>query len=151
MNEFDKWLQKFQHLCSKKEYCCSELLEKLDKTMLTKLEKQKLIDSLKKDGYVNEERYIQAFVHDKLKLNKWGKQKIRYALLSKKLDEKLVDKILNEVMSEQEYIHLFLPIARTKWTSIKADNEFSKKNKLIQYLRQKGLEYSIIEKILDKL
>ena len=39
-----------------------------------------ITDRLVDENFINEQRYTQAFVHDKFSLNRWGKNKIAATL-----------------------------------------------------------------------
>lgn len=150
MNEYKNWLQRMQRLCSAKEYCKYDIFEKLKKSELSEAEKEKLIQELVKQNFINEERYVQALVHDKLFLNKWGATKIRYILKQKGIQPELYQYLFKNI-EEEKYIQVFTSIAKSKWESIKDSDAYIRKQKLIRYLMGRGVEYEVAEKIYDLL
>lgn len=150
MDEVKKWLAKMQRCCSIKEYCKHDILEKLNKSNLNQKDKIKIIDELVKDNFVNESRFVKAFIHDKLYLSKWGITKIKYALQQKEINPELYQDILQEI-EEEQYIQSFLSLAQSKWKSLKHIAPYLRKQKLIRYLIGRGVEYEIAEKILRLL
>ena len=44
--------------------------------------------------YVDDSRYTESFVHDKIRYNKWGRRKIEQALWMKKVDSAISSPIL---------------------------------------------------------
>jgi regulatory protein len=136
-----------QALCSKKEYCKSEIQAKLLKSELTTDEKKNIIAQLEQEDYINEMRYTKAFVHDKLFLSHWGKIKIQFALNQKKINPVILSEVLKHITKE-EYIHVFLPIAKAKWKTIKEENDLIKKQKTITFLIGKGIEYTLADEIV---
>ncbi len=150
MDKSKNWLQKMQVLCSKKEYCTSEIIAKLPKDELSPEEIQEIINKLKKENYLNEHRYVSAFVHDKLFYTHWGKIKIRYALMQKYIDTEIISEVMDSI-DKNEYIQLFVPVARAKWKAFKKENASIKKQKTIKYLMSKGLEYDIAASIVEVL
>ena len=72
MDEVKKWLTQMQRWCSVKEYCKHDILEKLNKSNLNQEDKIKIMDELVQHNYINESRFVKAFIHDKLYLSKWG-------------------------------------------------------------------------------
>lgn len=150
MDEVKKWLKQMQRWCSVKEYCKHDILKKLDKSNLNQEDKIKIIDELVKHNFINELRFVKAFIHDKLYLNKWGKTKIQYALKLKEINPELYQGILQEI-EEDKYIQSFLSLAQSKWESLKHTDPYSRKQKLIRYLMGRGVEYEIAEKIQQLL
>jgi len=150
MDEYKNSLQRIQRLCSAKEYCKYDIREKLTKSELNEGDKEKLIQELVKQNFINEERYVEAFVHDKLFLSKWGTTKIRYALRQKGINAELFQELLKEI-EEEKYIQAFTAIAKSKWKSIKDSDSYIRKQKLIRYLMGRGVEYEIAEKIYNLL
>ncbi|GAB4446297.1 MAG: hypothetical protein Fur0028_00680 [Bacteroidales bacterium] len=146
MDDYKKWLMQMQRWCSTKEYCISDINEKLKKSTLSEDDRKKIIDDLLKQNYINERRYIQAFIHDKLFLSKWGITKIKFALKQKNIPPELFMDILKEI-EEEKYIQSFMALATSKWESLKESDPYIRKQKLIRYLMGRGVEYDIAEKI----
>lgn len=149
-NEKTFLLNKLLKLCSQKEICINDAYEKMQDSDLKHDEKDEIIKILCQKGFIDEKRYAKAFVHDKIFINKWGKVKIKYYLKLKKINEQLISNALSEIEKE-EYIKIFLSVAKTKLKSIKENNEIKRKQKLIQYLMQKGVEFEIADEIWKRL
>ncbi len=151
MTEKENWLNKLRMLCSKKEMCKSEVMDKLNKSHLSQSEKNSIIETLINEKFIDEVRYVQAFINDRLKLNGWGKQKIKYALLQKEISESLFEKIWESNVNDEEYLEKFIKLASSKLKTIKAIDDLEKKRKLMNFLLQRGVEYETIETIWSKL
>ncbi len=68
-----------------------------------------IIASLTEDGFLSDSRYAAAFARDKAHLLGWGPQKIRYALLSKHLDDDIVNEavaLVDDSASANQLEHL---------------------------------------------
>ena len=74
-------------LCGRKEYCRSEITEKLAVRKLSPGDIDHILLALEKEKFIDEDRYAGTFTRDKLRLNRWGKVKIRYLLRQKKIPE----------------------------------------------------------------
>ena len=99
-----------------------------------------------KQNYINEQRYVQAFIHDRLYLSKWGLTKIKFALKQKNINAELYKEIINEI-EEEKYVQSFISLAKSKWKNLKESDPYVRKQKLIRYLMGRGIEYDIAEKI----
>ncbi len=151
MTEKENWLNKLRMLCSKKEMCKSEVMIKLSKSHLSQVEKDSIVEALVKEKFIDEKRYVQAFIHDKLKFNGWGKQKIKYALLHKNISESLFEEIWKTTVDNEIYLEKLIKQANTKLKTIKATDEYERKRKLVNFLLQRGVDYETIEKIWSRI
>ena len=61
-----------------------------DKNMI-----DKIIEQLIKEGLINDDRYIKAFIEDKVNLTNWGPNKIERELLNMNMDGSIVKQVLS--------------------------------------------------------
>jgi len=141
--EIDKHLQWALRLCSQREYCQYDIRLKLREKGVELEEVEQVIAELIKHNYLNDERYVRAFVHDKSKLQGWGPEKIRYALRAKQLPDTLIRMALAEIdpNARKETLRHLL---ETKRRSIKATSESDLRVKLIRYALSRGFSYEDI-------
>ncbi len=142
-------LSKAMAICSKKEYCKAEIVQKLQKWNLEEKHINSLINKLLEDNFINEERYAEAFVKDKFRFNKWGKIKIKSHLRLKKIEEDLIYKALN-LIDDEDYTNTIENLVLSKKKSIKARNDFEQKQKLLRFLAQRGFEPGLVSEIIDR-
>ena len=84
--EYKKVYLFLSNKCSKKELSSREALVFCSKYQLKIVEKNKLINELKKNQYIDHLRYANAYTHDRFNLYYWGKIKIRHHLLQKGIE-----------------------------------------------------------------
>lgn len=137
-------------LCARKEMCTSDIQQKLSRHEFSDTEKETIIRQLKAEKYIDEQRYAHSFVHDKSRFNKWGKVKIRYALVKKSIPGEIIDKALAEFPDELFSASL-LHILQTKNKTIKYRHTLERRNKLIKFALGRGFEMKDILLCLDKL
>ena len=70
---FKASVNKAMALCSRREYCISEVMDKLHSWGTDADDNARIIELLKKDNFINEERYALAFVKDKFNCTFRGK------------------------------------------------------------------------------
>ncbi len=99
--EKKKALQKAMRLCRRSEKCAKDVREKLFHWKIASDWHDEIIAQLYEQNFLDDRRYVESYVHDKIYLNKWGKQKVRYALQLKGLLASLVNEILEEVDKER--------------------------------------------------
>ena len=54
-------------------------------------------------------------------------------------------------IKDEEYLKIFMNLAKIKLKSIIEKDEFKKKQKLVQFLMQKGVEFEIANEIWNNL
>lgn len=140
-------LQKARHFCDYQERCVQEVREKLKHWNARPEVIEHLIIKLENEGYIDEDRYVRAFALGKLRHNKWGRNKIIYALREKKIPELIIQIGLQEIESE-EYLHVLRSLLSAK--RIDEPNPIKYKAKLAQYAIQKGFQPSLVWQVINE-
>lgn len=136
------------NLCSKSERCRSEIHAKLQNYKLNEADIEKVLSTLEKEKFIDESRFAAMFASDKLRFNKWGKIKIRYMLVQKKVHGDIIDRALDE-MDINEYEEVLIQEITKKKKSIGSGNLWEVRNKLFRFAMQRGFESDLIRKVLD--
>ncbi len=140
-------LKRVSRLCSTREKCISEIRNKLISFELEEKDIEEIICFLKEHNFLNEERYAQFFVNDKLRFNKWGKLKVKNALKQKKIPKIFILKAIENFNSEEYFKIIEKEIYKKKKTLYKKNQEEQKK-KIINFSMSRGFELEIVMKIL---
>lgn len=147
---FKETLQKMKLLCSRQEKCTKEIETKLAGYNLSEQEIRKIITILSGDNYINDERFANSFVHDKLKFNKWGKIKIKYQLKLKGINDEHILKVLENI-NDEEYIQIIKSELIKRYKRIRTSNPLIIKNKLIHFGQSKGFETDLLFQVVKEL
>lgn len=148
--EFEKYLIKSQAYCSRAEKCESDVRTYLYKQGVDSETISKIIESLVDDKFVDNERYARAFVSDAFKFNKWGRLKIRQALLVKGISDKIMAEPLAEI-DDAEYMSLLENVLRSKLKSVRGDDEYKIKASVFRFAYSRGFEPELVDKVWVKL
>ena len=138
-------LNKARKYCSYQERCIAEIKSRLIQWKASERTIEMIIQNLEKEDYINEERYAISFTLGKLRNNKWGKNKIFYAMSQKRIPEIYIQMGLNEI-DDEEYINTLKFILSSK--KIDEKDEFKRNNKLVRYAVQKGFQASFAWKVI---
>lgn len=141
-------LKKLGDLCAKTEHCSGEIIEKMYKMGLPEDAKTRIMEKLTKYSYVDDERFTNAYVYDKIRYNKWGRRKIEQALWAKRIDNKIANLVLDAVPDE-EYLSVLRPLLKSKYPTIKAETDYERSVKLIKYALGKGFTFDLIKQCID--
>ena len=148
--KFDEALKYGMDLCARQERCRSEVLEKLEARKISPDNIEKILDSLVKEKFIDENRYANAFTRDKLKFNKWGKMKIRLMLHRKQIPEREIQHALSQI-DEEFYRQILREELSKKRRTIKGGNAFDIRGKLFRFATQRGFEPGDIHSLLDEV
>lgn len=146
----DKAIEKAMIYCSKMERCKFDLKQKFFKWGVTEKESEQIIARLEEGKFLNESRYIEAFVRGKYYYNKWGKVKIKYNLMLKGLEESIVDAHLDTI-EDTEYEALICEQLRRKNLTLKTEDSYQRKTKLIRFAQSRGYETEIALNCVDTM
>ncbi len=142
-------LYKAAAYCSLAERCESEVRLKLTAWGMSEEALQDtIIDYLYDEKYLSEERYCRAFVHDKLRYQKWGRIKIRAMLQQKRLSAHCIREAMNTI-NEEEYLHILKEILNQKEKTLQREKPEICRAKLLRFAASRGFCYTEVEKVLD--
>lgn len=137
-------------ICAKKEYAPSEIREKLQRMNLAPEVVDTLITRLKKERYIDESRFAESYIRDKIRFNKWGKRKIEMHLIQKKIPRQVIDSAF-ELFSDQQLTESLQLILEKKRKSIAGKTEYERNGKLIRYALGRGYAMEDIMSCLKKM
>lgn len=143
-------LAKIAAYCSKAERAESDVRRKLILWELEPVETERIINRLQKENFLNEERFCRCFIKDKLQFNKWGKRKIIFELKKKHVSEQTISNCFSESETE-DFEEALLKILVSKEKTVKAKDDFDKKNKLIRFALGRGYSYEQVQRCLSKI
>ncbi|MDR2886949.1 MAG: RecX family transcriptional regulator [Bacteroidales bacterium] len=143
-------LTKAMQICSRQEYCISDIEKKLEQWEVSKPDMYEITDILQKENFINEERYATAFAKDKFNYNKWGKIKIASHMKIKKIPMTIIDMALDSIDSSR-YITTLETIIKTHRKSVKAKNSYELKAKLMRFGLSRGFESSLLYELLGNI
>jgi regulatory protein len=144
-------LSKAMALCSRQEYSETDIRGKLKFWGTSPEDIDSIVEQLIKEKFVDDLRFTIAFVRDKVRLNKWGRIKIRYMLSMDKVKHSMIDQALEEI-DEEIYADALQELLQKKARKLKSEsNPFTKRQKLIKFAQGRGFEIDLIIKQMKDL
>ena len=141
-------LMRLESLCARSEQSTWELQQKLIKWGLAQGDISKIMNELIKGRFVDDNRFAQAYCRDKFRFSRWGRIKIRHALLLKRISKDFIDAALEEI-DEQEYESTLLEILISKSRLIDDVRSYDGKTRLFRYAVSRGYEPAIVAKMIN--
>lgn len=142
--------QKAAFICSKSEKCTFEIQEKLKLWELSADDSELVIEKLKAEKYIDDERFARAYVKDKFRFNHWGKQKIAHMLRSKNISSDIQELAFEEIEEERYSDHL-RKLLTDKAKSTKGKDKYDIRNKLMRFAMGRGFESNQISTVLKEM
>lgn len=136
-------LEKGASFCAYQERCQQEVREKLYSLKLDKEDVEEVLSLLIQEKFIDEVRFAKAYSGGKFRQKKWGRKKITQHLKLKQISDYCIKKGLEEI-SETAYLTTLKNEIEKKKATLKDKNQFTRKNKLINYALSKGYEYELI-------
>lgn len=147
---FDRALGKAMRYCSYQERCKSDLTNRLTAWNVEKSEWKRILDDLFADDFLNETRYVEAFVRGKFNMKRWGKNKIKMGLMSKHIfNEKQFEEIFDSEIGEEDYLIAIKELIEKKSLLINDEDELVKRDKIYRYMLNKGYESELVANELN--
>jgi regulatory protein len=112
---------------------------------------EKVLAQLTAQKFIDDRRYAAAYTREKLRASGWGAHKIAAALRAKGISREIVTEALETHLEpEAQGERLATRLAR-KLPSIKGDNPYEKRSKLIRYGLSLGYDYDTVTDEVDKI
>jgi recX family len=136
--------------CSKKEYCSADVLAKLRRWELPEKDIAEIMAFLVKNRFLDDTRFAEAYARDKFRFNRWGKLKIAQMLRRKQVADSVIGQAL-AALPEEDTDATCMELLRQKNKSIKDEDPYKRKAKLIRFALSRGFEYETVNRCLSHL
>jgi regulatory protein len=145
----EKVLDRMRNLCSRREYCRSDIMKKVVSALDGDKERaENVMEILVAERYIDEFRYASAFARDKSSISGWGETKIRYMLSSKGVPREVIDKALEEIDGSKAMTRLE-KLMESKYRSLKEDPQC--RLKMLRFGLGRGYGYDEVSEVLEFL
>ncbi len=144
-----KVTDRMRNLCSRREYCSSDIMKKAaaaldgDEDMAAEIV-SKLID----EKYIDDLRYASAFARDKSSISGWGEVKIRYMLSAKGIARDVIAEALGEV-DDAKKVDRLEKLMENKARSLKGDAQA--RLKMLRFGMGRGYRYDEVAEVTDRI
>ncbi len=143
-------LNRLTSLCSRSEYSTFDIRKKMVSWQFDESLQEKLLARLVSERYVDDARYARSLVNDKLRLNRWGSQKIRSALIQKHIAKDIIEEVLSEV-DPSKYVATLRELLRQKSHTINTPSPYERNVRLHRFALSRGFTSDIIRQCLPEI
>lgn len=143
-------LTQLMRLCARSEKSSGDALRLMRAWGVEETQREGVLNTLREQKFIDDERYAAAFVREKTNLSGWGTFKIRAALVRKGIAAPLVDAALAQMDASQQTKRLETLLAK-KVQTIRYGSPYELKNKLLRYGLSLGYAYDTVSDTLAGL
>lgn len=143
-----RFIIEMERFCAYQERSTFEIKTKLYRKGATESQVELIIKHLVARNFLNETRFVEAFVQGKSRIKQWGAQRIKSGLIAHHISEPLINQALASLskLDAQANLQRWL---QKKQNSLKSDEEGPKKRaKIIRFLLSKGFSLDEILKVV---
>ncbi|MEO5906464.1 MAG: regulatory protein RecX [Saprospiraceae bacterium] len=135
--------------CSEAERSTHDVFTKLVSWAITPEEGEIIIQKLKKENFLNDERYANSYVREKWNLDHWGKVKIEHALKQKNIEDGFIQKSLSTIDND-DYQNQLYKVLQKKWNEVKSEKTDDSLRSLMMFGLNRGFEEELILEWIEK-
>lgn len=143
--------RKVTAFCSRAERSPQEVLQWMERHGVAPSEGVEILEDLKKERFIDEERFIRAYTADKLRFSHRGPLRIKQELRALNLPENQIDRLVEEVMEENDYLKILETLLLGKINAVDSQVPEELQRKVIQWAYAKGFELDDIFTVLRKI
>jgi len=111
-----------------------------------------VINDLNGYKYLDDEVFAESYINDRMNFRPCGRFLIKNELKERGIAENIIERKINELISEEREVESAIKLALQKSKTISANTEKSKGiQKVKAYLQSKGFSFDIISQAIDLL
>lgn len=137
-----------KNFCAYQERSEHEVERKLKAMWVDPDQIAEIIDKLKNENYLNEERFVELFVRSKVNQKRWGEKKIRQALAHHLIQSSAITREILKIDPEQ-YRKNLVYIAEKKYRQLHDLPPDKRLLRLKSYMYMLGYDMPLIEEVIE--
>jgi len=140
---FTRVQQVMEQYCAYRDRCTSEVHRRLRDFDLSTEQQETILAELEGLGYLDDARFAASFVRGKFRIKKWGRMKIRAALLALHIPAEFIQRALDQI-EDEEYHVVMSELAEKKHRDLGGTTDWKRQQQLVRYLLQRGFESDLV-------
>lgn len=136
--------------CSGTERCIQDVEKKLSAAGLPPEATERIISRLLREKFIDESRFANSFINDKLRFNKWGRIRIDYELKKRGIPDNIRAEAMENI-DRDLYVETLYNLLKSKKKSVKAKDRREEYYKLLRFAAGRGFQSHEINVCLKDL
>lgn len=133
-------LQSLMRMCARSERSSGDALRLMKRWGVADDAARKVLSRLQSERFIDDSRYAEAFVRDKLNLSGWGIYKIKSALRAKGVSKEIVEEVVSPMLEQTDMAERLEEIMRRRMRTLKYSSAYEAKTKLIRFAAGRGYD-----------
>lgn len=146
----DEAYNKYSALCARQECCRHDLAEKMVRKGMSEQAIATVLEQLTSEGFIDEERFCRAFIHDKLHFSKWGKIRLRTELRMRRIAHETIEQCLREI-DDEDYLDILKELLQAYTPTVTAKSSYEMQCKIVRFAYQHGFEQALSLPLAESL
>ena len=143
-------LVSLMNLCAKSEKCSADARRLMRGWGVSVADAERVLQRLVAERFIDDSRYAEAFVREKINLSGWGVYKITATLRQKGISGEVISSAL-EQCSGMDMAERLGSILTRKLRTVKAKNSADLRAKLLRYALGQGYDFSTAKEVVESL
>ncbi len=136
--------------CARAEKSSGDAMRLMSRWGVTSEHRAGVLQQLIAEKFIDDRRFAEAFVREKLNLSGWGARKIASSLKVKGISDGIVSEVLSDLDRDSMEERLFAKIER-KTRSVKYKDKYELKAKLLRHAAAQGYDYATASQVITEL
>lgn len=146
-----KSLQKALQLISIRPRSTGELRERFKKEGFFEETIESSLNYLIDNGYLNDEVFAERFAKSKIQKKDMGEAALRFELHKKGLSKQIIENVIRRIVAETPPLDMAIRAAKKKLRTIRTTETIKKRQKIYQFLTQRGFSAEVIHRVIAEL
>jgi regulatory protein len=133
-------LQSLMRMCARSERSSGDALRLMKRWGVADDEARKVLARLQAERFIDDRRFAEAFVRDKLNLSGWGAYKIKMSLRAKGVAREIIEEVASTMIEATDMKERLEEIMQRKLRTLKYSSTYEAKTKLIRFAASRGYD-----------
>lgn len=135
-------------LCAKAERSSGDAMRLMRRWGLSNADARRVLERLVRDHFIDDRRYAEAFVREKMNLSGWGAYKIGATLRSKGIPQTIITQAM-EQLDEADMHERLTTLLTKRLRTLRAKSPFDARTKLLRYALSQGYDYATVRECVE--
>ena len=123
-------LQSLMRLCARSEHSSGDALRLMKRWEVADDDARRVLARLQAERFIDDARYAEAFVRDKLNLSGWGSYKIKMSLRAKGVSREIIEEVVAPMIEATDMKERLEDIMQRKMRTLKYSSPYDAKTLL---------------------
>lgn len=144
-------LQSLMRLCARAERSSGDALRLMRRWGVADADAQRVVARLIAERFIDDRRYAECFVREKINLSGWGAYKIKMSLRQKGISQQIIEEVVEPMFGEVDMSERLEALLLRKLPTIKAKSNYDARAKLIRFGASRGFELDMVIECVNKI